>query len=334
MTRSVDDGDRTAGDRRGGDAHSGVGAVGRNGSDVVAVAAVTLQRARRAWHLWRRPYVSTAAAAIAYRTLFSIAPLLVLAIAVLGRVVGASTAHATVLAFAADALGVPITGPLADAVSSLLEAITHPGAQLRASAVATVLVLLGALGVFDEVRLALNLLWSVEVRRGRRGLAAVALARLVGLTLVLGGGVLVALSLATARWIATTARALGVPAHWVPAADPLDRAVIFVLITVLFACVYRGFSDSRPRWRDVWGGALITATLFSLAKGAFAAYVVVAGVGSVYGAAGALVVLVLWVYVSAWMMLFGAAWVGAKASTADAGRGARLDPVSPEGKID
>ena len=243
-------------------------------------------RLASAWRLWRRPFVSTAAAAIAYRTLFSIAPLLVLAIVVLGRIVGETTAHATVLAFASDALGVQITGPLADAVSSLLEAITHPGAQLQATVVATALVVFGASGVFDEVRLALNLLWSVEVQRGRRGLRAKALARVVGLTLVLGGGVLVAISLATARWIAATARAIGVPSHWVPAAGPLDRAVIFVLITVLFACVYRGFSDSRPRWRDVWGGALITAALFSLSKGAFAAYVVIAGVGSVDGDEG------------------------------------------------
>lgn len=275
------------------------------------------RRAWAAWRLWRRPVVATAAAAIAYRTLFSIAPLTVLAVVAVGRIVGREPARATVKGLAEGVLGMPLAGPLDDAVTALIDAVARSDARLPAAVVALALVMVGASGVFGEVRLALNAMWRVEARPGHRPWLADAAARLAGLALVLGGGLVLGLSLATAHWIGQAAQRLGVPAAWLPDAGPLERAALGGVTVALFALVYRRFGDRRPPWRSCLGGAVIAAVLFSAGKRAFAAYVALAGTGSIYGAAGTLVVFVSWIYVSASVMLFGAAWAGASEGDAD-----------------
>lgn len=269
-------------------------------------------RARAAWRLWNHPFVATAAAAIAYRTLFSLAPILVLAIAALGRFVGEAQARRAVMVAVRDGLGVALDGPIQEAVDALLRNIARPEASLRAAVLAGAIVVVGASGVFDEIRLALNHMWSVPHRGGRHGLVRSLAARLAGLAMVLLCGVLVVLSLATALRVEALARRLGAtPLAAAFVGGPGHQAAVFVGLLAAFASVYRVFSDQRLRWSAVWGGALIATVLFTAVKAAFAAYVGWASVGSAYGAAGTVIVAVLWVYVSAWVMLLGAAWVGA-----------------------
>lgn len=275
------------------------------------------RRAAAAWRTWRQPIVATAAAAIAYRTLFSIAPLIVLAIVALGRIVGREPARATVRGLAERVLGMPLAGPLDDAVTALIDAVARSGARLPAAVAALALVMLGASGVFGEVRRALNAMWRTEALPDHRPWRSDAAARLAGLALVLGGGTVLGLSLVTAHWIGQAALRLGLPAAWLPDAGPLERAALGGVTVGLFALVYRRFGDRRPPWPSCLGGAVIAAVLFSAGKRAFAAYVALAGTGSIYGAAGTLVVFVSWIYVSASVMLFGAAWAGAAAGDGD-----------------
>lgn len=290
-------------------------------------------RARSTWRLWNQPFVTTAAAAIAYRTLFSLAPLLVLAIAALGRLVGEERARAAVMTAVRDGLGVSLTGPIEDAVNALLANIARPDASLRAALFAGLVVVIGASGVFDEIRLALNRMWAVPHRTGRHGMLRNLAARLAGLAMVLLSGVLIALSLATARFVDALARRLGATPLTAAIIGPGHEAAVFVGLLVAFASVYRVFSNDRLRWSAVWGGAVIATVLFSAGKLAFATYVGWASVGSAYGAAGTVIVAVLWVYVSAWVMLLGAAWVGAGSEeVAEVARG-RLDPPAPGGMI-
>ncbi len=267
------------------------------------------RRLAAAWRRWRQPFVGTAAAAIAYRALFSIAPLAVLAIAALGQVVGADAAAVEVRALAADALGMPLGGPLSDAVDGLSASLVHPAQRWPATLVALALLLAGASGVFGEVRQAIHRVYGVAPVTGRHGWRADLAARLAGLALVLGGGVLFGLTIVTAQWVTLGAARLGLPVGWLPAAGPAQRAAIIGLTVLWFAALYHGFPDVRLPWSRVWGGALLAAALFNVGKRAFAAYVGLAGTGSLYGAAGTVVVFVLWVYVSASVLLFGAAWV-------------------------
>lgn len=275
------------------------------------------RRAAAAWRAWRRPHVTTAAAAIAYQTLFSIAPLLVLAIVALGRIVGRVPARAAVRDLAEGMLGVPPTGPLDDAVTALIDGLARPGARLSATVAALALVLLGASGVFGEVRRALNLMWGGATPPGRLPWRADLAARAAGLALVLGGGTTLGLSLVTAHWIGQAAARVGLPAGWLPDAGPMVRAALGGVTVVLFTLIYRRFGDRHPPWRSCFSGGVIAAVLFGAGKRAFAAYIALAGTGSIYGAAGTLVVFVLWIYVSASVMLFGAAWAGADAGDGD-----------------
>lgn len=290
-------------------------------------------RARGTWRLWNHPFVTTAAAAIAYRTLFSLAPLLVLAIAALGRFVGEAQARRAVMLAVRDGLGVSLDGPILDAVDALLAGIARPDASLRAALLAGAVVVVGASGVFDEIRQALNRMWAVPHRGGRHGLVRNLAARLAGLAMVLLCGVLVALSLATALRVEALALRLGATPVAAAFAGPGHQAAVFVGLFAAFASVYRVFSDVRLRWSAVWGGALIATVLFTAVRAAFAAYVGWASVGSAYGAAGTVIVAVLWVYVSAWVMLLGAAWVGAGGAVGASDARARLEPSAEQGMI-
>ncbi|MFN8422440.1 MAG: YihY/virulence factor BrkB family protein [Anaerolineae bacterium] len=276
-----------------------------------ALGQVRSWPARASRRLWNHPFVTMVAAAIAYRTLFSLAPLLRLAIAALGRFVGARRRRAGRSCWrCATGLGVSLDGPILDAVDALLAGIARPDASLRAALLAGAVVVVGASGVFDEIRQALNRMWAVPHRGGRHGLVRNLAARLAGLAMVLLCGVLVVLSLATALRVEALALRLGATPVAAAFAGPGHQAAVFVGLFAAFASVYRVFSDTRLRWSAVWGGALIATVLFTAVRAAFAAYVGWASVGSAYGAAGTVIVAVLWVYVSAWVMLLGAAWVG------------------------
>jgi membrane protein len=241
-------------------------------------------------------------AALAFYTLFSMAPILILAIAGAGYFFGAEAAQGEIIA-QIEAL----VGPNgAQAIQALLAGARDPAAGLAATLVASVLLLVGATSVFAELKGSLDELWGVEPPEG---LAVVVFLRTrlhaFGLVLVLAFLLLVSLALSAA--LAVLERyAGGVWSSAYGILAILSPVIAFGVIACLFAVIYKALPDAPLSWRDVWIGAAFTAGLFSFGKFAIGAYLGNSGIASSFGAAGSLIALLLWVYYSAQIFFLGA----------------------------
>ena len=240
-------------------------------------------------------------AAIAYYTTFSLAPVLLIVIAVAGLVFGEDAARGAVVHQISGFMG----KQGADAVQAMLRSIYNRQSGILATIVGGVTLLIAASGIFTEMQSALNVIWKAQAPSG--ALRQVLRARLLSLVLVLLLGLLLLLSLlATAALTAAgtflSARLPGV--HVVLRLASLGTS--FLLITILFAAIYKMLPDTRILWRDVAIGAVVTALLFNLGKRAIGWYVGTFNLASTYGAAGALGILLVWIYYSSQIFLFGA----------------------------
>jgi len=249
---------------------------------------------------WQSDFAPSMGAALAYYTVFSIAPLLVIVIAVAAVVFGQDAAHAAIMEQARGMLG----ENAANAIDGMLASAQKPGQGLLATVLGIATMVVGATTVFAELESSLNRIWKVEPDKGT-GLWHFLRTRLLSFGMVLAIGFLLITSLAVSAAIAVWAR------HWhFGAMEALLHAANFLvtvaIIAVLFALIYRFMPRVRLAWRDVWMGALITSVLFSLGKILIELYISNSGVVSSYGAAGAPVVLLLWVYYSAQIFLLGA----------------------------
>lgn len=247
-------------------------------------------------------------AALAYYTFFSLAPLLIIAIAVAGSIFGAEAARGEIVAHLRDVVG----SDGAEAIQSLLAGVRRSSGGLTASVLGGATLALGATRVFTNLQTALNVMWDVTPEEAggiRASLRRVVEKRLVSFAMVLGvGGLLLASLFASAAISALGGLLSGVaPA---PAEIALyrlsDLAVSFFTVTLVLAAVYRVLPDTEVQWRDVWLGALATALLLTAGKFVIGWYLGSKSIGSVFGAAGSLVILLLWVYYSAQILLFGA----------------------------
>jgi membrane protein len=255
--------------------------------------------AARKWLADKAPRLG---AAVAFYSMLSLAPLLVITIAVVGLAFGEGTARAQVVAQARA-----LVGPQgAEAVAAMVEHARRPGAGILASALGFATLLFGASGVFGELKDALNSIWGVKPPPGG-GIGKFIRDRALSFAMVLLVGFLLLAALVLTTALAGLAPSL---AGSVPAlAWALRGAHLLVSLgvyTLLFALVFRVLPDARIAWRDVWVGAAITATLFAVGTFAIGLYLSKAGVGSPYGAAGSLAVLLVWVYYSAQVLFFGA----------------------------
>ena len=261
----------------------------------------------------------TRGAAIAFYAFFSLAPLLVIAIAIAGAVFGEQAAEGAVAAQLREVMG----DVAAEAVQGLVQsAADRETGRIAAYASLGVLVVLAS-SVFSEVQAALNAIWRAPPHP-RGTLVQVALNKALSFALVLLTGVLLLLSL-----LATTA--LSILATWaaglVPQAARLlgwaNFALTFLLGTLLFAAIYKVLPNRRLRWRDVGVGAVATGFLFTVGKALIGWYIGLTGVATSYGAAGALMAVLLWIYYSAQIFLLGAeftrAWAGLHPHTAPEG---------------
>ena len=270
---------------------------------------------RAAWHLvrdaaqaWVDDDAPSMGAALAYYTLFSIAPLLLIAISVAGLIFGEAAARGEILAQLAA-----VVGPeSARAIESVLAALNRPGAGIGATLVGLVTLLVGATSVFAELQSAMDRVWRTPARDRALGLRGLLRVRLLSLGMVLGVGFLLMVSLLVSAALAALGKWWG-PwfGPWASVACLLDAAVSFAMLTALFAMIYRWMPQLRLAWRDVWIGAALTALLFTLGKGLIGLYIGRSGVASPFGAAGSLIVVMLWVYYSAQIFLLGAevTWV-------------------------
>jgi membrane protein len=267
-----------------------------------------------AWHLvrtsvsaWIDDYASSMGAALAYYTVFSIAPLLIIVIAVAGTVFGEEAVRGEIAA----QLGGLIGEEGATAVEALVASASEPAQGMVATTVSVALLVIGATTVFAELQNSLDRIWRVPAPE-KSGLWTLLRARLLSFGMVLGLGFLLLVSLVASAAVAALGTWWGSAFEgWEVLLQLLNLAISFVLATILFAMIYKIMPRVKIAWRDVWIGAVVTSLLFQVGKFAIGLYLGTSGVTSGFGAAGSLVVLLVWVYYSAQIFFLGAefTWV-------------------------
>jgi membrane protein len=251
---------------------------------------------------WIDHRASSKGAALAFYTLFSMTPILVLAIAVAGYFFGDEAAQGEIVAQVEGLVGP--NGALA--IQALLAAARNPASGLLATLVASILLLLGATSVFAELKGSLDELWGVA-KPTKSAFSLLLRTRLLsfGLVLVLAFLLLVSLVVSAALAMLERYAHLQLGSSAVLLAT-LSSLISFGVIACMFAIIYKTLPEAPLSWRDVWIGAAFTAGLFSLGKYGIGLYLGNSGVASSFGAAGSLIALLLWVYYSAQIFFLGA----------------------------
>jgi membrane protein len=257
---------------------------------------------------WLEDEASSMGAALAFYTLFSMAPLLLLVIAIAGLVIGADTARALIF----DQLEILLGPRGAAAVQSVLVAAQDPGRGILAALVSLGTLAIGATTVLAELRRDLDRIWKQPRPPG--GLAGMLRARLKALGLVLTIGFLLMVSLALSAAVTAVGSAwAGLLPGTALLLRTLEFTVSFVLVTGLFAMIYKILPSVSLAWSDVWIGAAATSLLFWAGKWLIGLYIAKSTVASPFGAAGTLVVVIVWVYYSAQIFFLGAEFTRAYA---------------------
>ena len=252
---------------------------------------------------WSEDKAPVFAAALAYYTVFSLAPLLVIIIGVLGIIYGQSDAQDQIIKQIGE-----LTSPgVAETIGGVLDAQADSGGGVLATVLGTITLLVGATGVFAQLQNALNTIWEVKPDPDKGGVMHLILVRLLSLGMVLAIAFLLLVSLL----LSTALSVLGnYFSDVLPGAEfvwqIVNVLVSFGVITLLFALIFKYLPDVKIAWGDVWVGAAVTSLLFVVGKFLISWYLSRGGVASTYGAAGSLVVLLLWVYYSAQILFFGA----------------------------
>jgi membrane protein len=263
-------------------------------------AAISLLK--QTYENWTRHQAPRLGASVAFYTLLSLAPLLVLTVALIAFVFGQQRAQAGLI----DQVRHMVGDRGADTVRSLLANAQKPSTGLLSGVVAFVTLLFGASGVFTELRDALNIIWDAE-RKGESGLLGMAKQRLFSFGMVLSVGFLLLVSLLISAALAFLGKWFS---HLLPLPafvfELVNSIVSFAVITSLFVLLFKFLPARNIPWRDVIIGALGTAFLFTVGKLLLGLYIGKASVGSTYGAAGSLVAMIVWVYYSAQIFFFGA----------------------------
>ena len=263
---------------------------------------------KQVFNAWLDDDVPSMGAALAYYTLFSLAPLLLIVISVAGLVFGQEAARGEIESQLRTLMG----EPGANAVQALLASVGKPSESTLATLLGVLLLLIGATTVFGELQSALDRIWRVPAVAPVHGWLHLIRARLLSFGMILVIGFLLMVSLLLSAALATMER-LWSPLFggWISIASASNAAAGFALVTAMFALIYKVMPRAQVLWRAVWTGALFTALLFSLGKALIGVYLGRSGIVSGFGAAGSLVVVLLWVYYSAQIFLIGAefTWV-------------------------
>jgi membrane protein len=256
-------------------------------------------------------------AALAYYTIFSIAPLLLIAIAIAGMVFGDEAAQGGVT----RELGKVMGDSSAKAIEEMVQNANKPKAGAVATIVGIVTLLFGASGVFSQLKDALNTIWNIEPKKAA-GVMGFIKSRFLSMAMVMVVAFLLLVSLVVDAAITGMSGYLErvVPGGAV-VVQIVQLIVSFGIITLLFAAIFRYLPDRRIAWKDVWLGAVITSLLFVIGKFALGLYLGKAAPGSSFGAAGSLVVLLVWVYWSAQILFLGAEFTQVYARTYGTMRG-------------
>lgn len=287
---------------------------------------------RKAVNAWIEDHAQSMGAALSYYTVFSVAPLLLIAISVAGLVFGQDAARGAVV----EQLQGLIGQSGAEAIQGLLKNVSKPLEGAVATLTGVVMLAIGATSVFAELQDDLNRIWQVPTKQKVSGWWAWLRTRILSIGLIFAMGFLLLVSLAaSAAFDAFAAWSTSAIAGWEALAHGVNFIMSFVLTTALFAMIYRFMPQATIEWRDVGIGAVVTAALFSVGKTLIGLYIGKSALASGFGAAGSLAVLLAWVYYSAQIFLFGAeftwAYAHAFGSRQEQGRqAANAAPVSPQ----
>ena len=257
---------------------------------------------KKTWTEFSDDHAQRLGAALAYYTIFSLGPILLIAVSIAGLVFGKEAAQGRIAGELQGVFGANVANQL----NSMIASAHKKGSGTIAMIIGIVTLIMGAAGVFGNLKDALNTIWNVEPKKSG-GILTTVRQRFLSISMVLGVGFLLLVSLV----IDAAISAMG---HWISARFPGGEVVFQVIqllvslgvITVLFAMIFRYLPDTEIEWRDVWLGAGFTAFLFVIGKFGLGLWLGKGSVGSAYGAAGSLVILLVWIYWSAQILFFGA----------------------------
>ena len=286
------------------------------------------QLVKQALKAWSDDYAPSMGAALSYYTLFSIAPLLLIVISVAGFI------------FGDEAVRGELTGGLqflmgeegAKAIEGLLASVSEPKEGIIATLIGIFVLLLGATTVFGELQNALDRIWRAPARENVSGLWRLLRSRLLSLGMILGIAFLLMVSLVFDAVLQGLGKVWGTGALEA-FAQALNLLIGFGLTTTIFALIYKLMPRARIEWHDVWVGAAVTALLFTLGKFLISVYIGRSAVASSFGAAGSLVVVMIWVYYSAQIFLLGAEFTWVYAHSHGSRRGEKR-PGAPVDAMD
>jgi membrane protein len=267
---------------------------------------------------WSDDNASRLAAALAYYALLSLAPLLVIAVAVAGFFFGTDAARGKVAA----ELGGIVGGDAAQSIQTVVNAAESPAKGVLGTIAGVATLFFGASGVFGELQSSMNTVWEVKPKPGG-GLLREVRRRFFSFTMVLGVAFLLLISLVVSSVLSSLGAFFegflpGGEVLW----QVLNFAVSLAIVALLFAVIFKYLPDAKIRWADVWVGGAVTALLFTIGKFALGLYIGKAAVGSAYGAAGSIIALVVWVYYATQIFLLGAEFTQVQARR----RGRQIQP--------
>lgn len=285
---------------------------------------------------WQKDKAPTLAAALAFYTVFSLAPLLIIVIAIAGLVFGQEAAQGQLVGQLQSLVG----KDGAETIQQLVANASNPQSGIVATLIGVATLLWGATNVFTNLKEALNMIWNVEPPPGR-GWMGFLQDRVLSFAMILSIGFLLLVSLVISAVLAAVNQWLNGLLH-IPVGlwQLIDFGISFSVVTVLFALIYKFLPDVKLAWNDVWVGAAITSVLFTIGKSLIGIYLGSSGIGSTYGAAGSFVILLLWINYSAQILFLGAeftqVWTNRYGSRKLARRKAKLEssdqtPISQSG---
>jgi membrane protein len=290
---------------------------------------------RQGWQLlkqavtaWSDDYAPSMGAALSYYTLFSIAPLLLIVISVAGMIFGEEAVRGELT----ESLQFLMGREGAKAIEGLLLSVSEPKDGIIATVIGIFVLLLGATTVFGELQNALDRIWRAPARKDASSLWRILRGRLLSLGMILGMAFLLMVSLIFDAFLQALGKMWGTGALEA-AGQALNTVIGFVLTTTIFAMIYKLLPRARVAWHDVWVGAAVTALLFTLGKVLISIYIGRSAVASSFGAAGSLMVVMVWVYYSAQIFLLGAEFTWVYAHSHGSRRG-EARPGAPVDEMD
>jgi len=251
---------------------------------------------------WNEHKAPRLAAALAFYTMFTLAPLLIVVIAVAGLAFGEQAARGQIIGQIQGLVG----AESAQVIQNFLEQVNAPKSNLVATIIGLGTLLLGEWWVFGELQDALNTIWEVAPKPGR-SLLEVLKVRFISFAMMLAIGFLLLVSLVASAVLSAFGTLLvGLLPDFQMLLQALNFIISFVVITLLFAMIYKVVPDLTIAWGDVWIGAAVTALLYTIGKYLIGVYLGTSSTASAYGAAGSLVIILIWVYYSAQILFLGA----------------------------